>query len=106
MERDFLKKALSLLCQGDLGAFELIEAEKARFPVRLMCSVLKVSPSGYYAWHQRPVSKRKQEGERLKFAIQEAHQAGRGTYGRPRITRELRDQGVRVGRHRVARLMR
>lgn len=106
MERGLPKKSRSLLCQGDLGAFELIEAEKAHFPVRLMCSVLEVSPSGYYAWRQRPVSKRKQEREKLKVAIHAAHRAGRGTYGSPRVTQELKYQGVQVGRHRVARLMR
>ena len=63
--------------------FELIQAEKASFPVRMMCEVLEVSRSGYYSWLGRVPSKRSQEETRLKASIQEAHQRGRGTYGSP-----------------------
>jgi putative transposase len=86
--------------------FELIQAEKASFPVRMMCEMLEVSHSGYYAWLRRTPSKRSGEETRLKVSIQEAHQRGRGTYGSPRVTQELKSQGLRAGRHRVARLMR
>jgi len=71
-----------------------------------MCKLLDVSRSGYYAWRSRKPSKRWQEEARLKVSIQEAHQQGRGTYGSPRVTEELKSQGLRAGRHRVARLMR
>jgi transposase InsO family protein len=72
----------------------------------MMCEVLKVSRSGYYAWRSRKPSKRLQEEARLKVSIQEAHQKGRGAYGSPRVTEELKSQGLSAGRHRVARLMR
>lgn len=71
-----------------------------------MCEVLEVSRSGYYAWRSRKPSKRLEEEAQLKVCIQEAHQQGRGTYGSPRVTEELRSRGLSAGRHRVARLMR
>lgn len=71
-----------------------------------MCQVLGVSTSGYYAWLERSESKRAQEDESLREKIRAIHRKSRGTYGAPRIHAELRDQGVRVGRKRVARLMR
>ncbi len=86
--------------------FELIQTEKASFPVRMMCALLEVSRSGYYSWLGRKLSKRCGQEAQLKVSIQEAHQRGRGTYGSPRVTQELKSQGVTAGRHRVARLMR
>jgi putative transposase len=86
--------------------FELIQAEKASFPVRMMCKLLEVSRSGYYSWLGRRPSKRSEEETQLKASIQEAHQQGRGTYGSPRVTQELKSKGLKAGRHRVARLMR
>src|SRR5262245_40025401 len=74
--------------------------------VATMCRVLEVSPSGYYAWRKRPASKRSQEDVVLLRQIRTAHVASDGTYGAPRIYAELVDVGVRVGRDRVARLMR
>jgi len=72
-----------------------------------MCRVLKVSRSGYYAWRNRPPSKRAVEDERLCELIKEAHKRSYGTYGSPRIHAELRFQhGVRCSRKRVERLMR
>jgi putative transposase len=71
-----------------------------------MCRILGVSPSGYYAWDHRPPSRRRIEDEKLTLAIKEWHAQSRGTYGAPRILEDLREQGWRVGRKRVARLMR
>jgi len=70
----------------------------------MMCEVLEVSRSGFYAWSRRKPSKR--GDERLVVEIHAAHRTGRGCYGSPRVLRELRAQGFHVGRHRVARLMR
>lgn len=84
----------------------MIAAEKARFSVRLMCRVLGVSPSGFYASLQRPMSKRQQANEALMSVIKEVFVDCRAIYGSPRITSELRCLGHQVGRHRVARLMR
>jgi putative transposase len=71
-----------------------------------MCRVLDVSASGYYAWLVREPSARAREDESLRQRIREIHLHSRGTYGAPRIHAELRDEdGIRVGRKRVARLM-
>ena len=79
---------------------------QATFRVRAMCRVLGVSASGYYAWVCRPPSRRAQEDERLAARIRTFHTLSRGTYGVPRIWEDLTEQGVRVSRKRIARLMR
>jgi putative transposase len=71
-----------------------------------MCRVLEVSPSGYYAWQKRPASKRAQDDTVLLQRIRTIHETSRQSYGVPRVYEELRDDGVAVGRDRVARLMR
>lgn len=86
--------------------FRFIEAEKANFPVSLMCRMLRVSRAGYYAWRVRKPSARARSDEKLTVAVKAAHRTSRGTYGSPRVHRELSAQGLTVGRHRVARLMR
>ena len=70
-----------------------------------MCRVLKVSASGYYAWCTRPKSKRALRDEALLEKIRAIHKRSRDTYGSPRILAELRDDGERVGKKRVQRLM-
>ena len=64
-----------------MSSFRLIDAEKARFPVSMLCRVLKVSKSGYYAWKRRPPSKRSREDAALTEKIREVHQRSRQTYG-------------------------
>ena len=86
--------------------FRAIRDNIGRFSVGLMCSSLGVSPSGYYAWRDRPSSSRDRANDQLLMQIRDAHQRSRGTYGSPRITHELRAQGHRVGENRVAGLMR
>ena len=71
-----------------------------------MCRVLEVSTSGYYAWLKRPPSRRAQEDEALTQRIKKIHTRSKGTYGAPRIHAKLAQEGVHVGRKRVARLMR
>ena len=71
-----------------------------------MCRVLGVSPGGYYARQKRPPSARAQADAELSTRIAAIHRRSRATYGAPRIHVELREQGLRVGRKRVARLMR
>lgn len=85
--------------------FACIEAEKANFPVRLMCRMLEVSHSGFYAWLDREPSNRSREDQRLAAEVAAAHKRSRRRYGSPRIHRELRTAGTRIGRKRVARLM-
>jgi len=86
--------------------FVFIDAEKALYPLRILCRVLGVSRSGYYAWRARKPSARALEDERLRPKVVEAFASGRGTYGSPRVRDELVDQGLEIGRKRVARLMR
>jgi putative transposase len=83
-----------------------VRAHQAEFHVMTMCRVLGVSRSGYYAWASRECSKRAVRDEALTRTIVRSHQASRGTYGSPRILLDLRELGERVGRKRVARLMR
>lgn len=86
--------------------FRLIDAAKSEFPVQRLCKVLGVSPSGYFAWKDRPASHRQHEDMVLLAHVRSAFALSNATYGSPRMTRELRDSGLVVGRRRVARLMR
>jgi transposase InsO family protein len=89
-----------------VSRLRFIDAEKAAFPVALLCRVLDVSRSTYYAWRCRGPSARAQDDARLIVEIHAAYAASRATYGVPRIHADLRDQGTRIGRKRVWRLMR
>jgi len=86
--------------------FQLIDRAKEEFPVQRLCQVLNVSPSGYFAWRSRPASPRQREDLVLLAHIRSAFTLSNGTYGSPRMTRELQDEGLKVGRRRTARLMR
>ena len=79
---------------------------QALYPIATMCRVLGVSPSGSYAWRQRKPSKRTLSDAALSRLIREIHTWSRGTYGEPRMTRELIARGHPVNPKRVARLMR
>jgi transposase InsO family protein len=86
--------------------FAFIAAEKADAePAARWCRVLGVSRSGYYAWRRRPESRRSREDRRLGVLVGEAHERSRRTYGSPRVHAELAEQGERVSRKRVVRLM-
>ena len=71
-----------------------------------MCETFKVSTSGYYDWLDRTPSARQQANETLALQIQAAFVASDETYGMPRIRAQLRDEGIRASRKRVASLMR
>ena len=86
--------------------FELIDAEKAQYPVAVLCAALEVSRSGYYAWQGRAAPARAKADERLGVEIAAVHQRSRRTYGSPRVHAELRAKGLHVGKKRVARVMR
>ena len=86
--------------------FQFIDAAKENFPVTRLCQVLEVSQSGYFAWRSRPASSRQREDLVLLAHIRSAFTLSNGTYGSPRMTRELQDEGLQVGRRRTARLMR
>ena len=82
-----------------------MSANQADFPVATMCRLLEVSPSGYYAWQDRAPSARARADEVLLTRICAIHERSRGTYGAPRIHAELAEEGIHMGRKRVARLM-
>ena len=86
--------------------FRLIDAAKKDFPVARLCKVLDVSPSGDVAWKNRPASRRQREDLVLLAHVRSAFSLSHETYGSPRMTHELREQGLAAGRRRVARLMR
>ena len=83
-----------------------MKANQAAWPVRTMCRVLGLSPSGYYAWVRRGPSPRARRDAQLTEQIKEIWSANREGYGRPRIHAELQAAGERVGAKRVGRLMR
>jgi putative transposase len=86
--------------------FQFIRDHREYFPVRLMCRVLEASPSGFYDWLRRPESPRATEDRALVEKIQAVHGDSRRTYGSPRVHASLKAEGYRIGRKRVARLMR
>lgn len=85
--------------------FAFIDAEKAHYPVSILCRVLRVRRSGYYAWRLRQEPRHTRGDAVLGEQIRAAFQQSRGTYGSPRIRAELRAQGVRTSKRRVERLM-
>jgi putative transposase len=89
-----------------MSTYRFIAAERESFGVRMCCRHLGVSPSAFYDWQRRPPSRREVDNRALAKRIGEIHESSRGTYGAPRITAELRADGVRICRKRVARLMR
>jgi len=86
--------------------YQFIEQHKQEFPVVVMCRVLAVSESGFYAWRKRPACRRTREDAQLSSHIRQVFRTHRERYGSPRIHVELREQGMRCSRKRVARLMR
>lgn len=86
--------------------YAAIREHRAQFSVRLMCRVLGVSRTVFYAAARRPASARAKRDEELRVQVRLVHQASRRTYGSPRVHAELQAQGERCGRKRVARLMR
>ena len=76
-----------------------------QYPVTVLCAVLAVPRSGYYAWQRAPESARAQANGHLLVLIKEVHTDSQQTYGSPRVYAALRQRGFRCGRHRVARLM-
>ena len=76
------------------------------YPVALLSRLLKASPSGYYGWVDRPLSKRAREEMRLELEIAAAHRRTRQTYGAERLQHELAEHGIRIGVGRIKRLRR
>ena len=83
-----------------------MKAHRALYPITTMCHVLEVSTSGYYQWIKRAPSERELTDAELLVRIRQFHERSDRTYGMPRIHEDLIEAGLRVGRKRVARLMR
>jgi putative transposase len=86
--------------------FRFIREHEEQYAIRRMCAVLDVSPSGYYAWRQRPPSKREMANQQLLTEIRDSYDASRQLYGYRKVHRALLARLIACGRNRVARLMR
>jgi putative transposase len=82
----------------------VIRELRLAYCVSLLCRVLEVTTSGYYAWIKRPLSFRQREEMRLELEIRAAHNRTRQTYGSERLQRDLADNGILVGIHRIKRI--
>ncbi len=100
------KKGGQHLLQERREIFRFIKAHRTEFPVEMMCKVLKVSRSSYYFWLEERPSKRDQDNKIIIDRIKVSFLDSKGRYGSPRITKDLAEQGLKVSRPRVARLMR
>jgi len=89
-----------------VSQFRFIDAQKAHYPITLLCRTLQVSRAGYYAWKERKPSARALADAQLTDQIVAVHQQSRGTYGAPRVHAQLQAVGQPTARKRVARLMR
>jgi len=85
--------------------YGFVRTQARNFPVVVLCRVLEVSVSGYYAWSRRPESSRSREDRRLSVEIRSIHEKSKHRYGSPRVHDELTEGGERCSRKRVARLM-
>ena len=86
--------------------YRFVDENMETFEVGVMCGILRVARSGFYAWRERPESKRDVESARLGKLVEKVHEESRRNYGSPRVHAKLRAMGEKVGRHRVTRLMR
>lgn len=85
---------------------EAIERHRGLYPLVMMCRLLEVKRSTYYAWRTRPESRRTKEDRLLLIEIEISHKASDRTYGSPRVHQDMQGKGIRCGVNRVARLMR
>ena len=86
-------------------SFALIDAKRAEVPIETACAVLDVSVSGFYAWKRRPASARQSDDMVMLAHIRSEFATSNETYGSPRMHAELKESGLAIGLHRVARLM-
>ncbi|MDM8007120.1 MAG: IS3 family transposase [Phycisphaerae bacterium] len=106
MERDIPKKSRSLLREGVDMKFGFVAKHRGVWPVMLMCETLGVSRSGFYAWLDRPRSRRALEDEVLGAQIRQSFLGSDRTYGARRVWHDVLALGTRCGLHRIERLMR
>jgi putative transposase len=95
-----------LLREREWMRFEFIHAERVNFSIQLMCRHLEVSRSGYRAWAKRPESRRSRADKILEVEVKAIFKENKARYGVRRVEKEMRARGHRLGKNRVARLMR
>jgi putative transposase len=100
------KKSHPVLFPTKKEIFEFIEKNKDRHTIAMMCRLYNVTRDGYNSWRRRGFSLRGQEDSKLYLLIKAVFDKHTECYGSPKITRELRKQGLGVGQKRVARIMR
>ena len=86
--------------------FAFIDTHRGQFSIERMCSVFGVTSRGYRSWRDRPISQRQRSDMVLLAHIRDQHRLSLRSYGRPRMTEELKELGFPVGQRRVGRLMR
>lgn len=86
--------------------FAFVRDHRRTYPVAVLCDVLRVSRSGFYAWLGRPRSPRARRREELAGQVRAAHERSRGTYGSPRVAADLKSHGIRACENTVAKVMR
>lgn len=86
--------------------FAFVQEHCSHIPVERLCHIMNVTSRGFRAWRGRPASQRQREDMVLLAHIREQHHLSLGSYGRPRMTQELKETGLHVGHRRVGRLMR
>ena len=104
-ERDFFARSGNVLRERPEVKYRVIDRCREAYPIRLMSRCLKVSPSGYYGWRDRPMSPRARENQRLLERIRVHHEESDNVLGAGRIWEDLRDEGETASLNRVARLM-
>ena len=85
--------------------FAFIDAWKEVWPIEFLCRIMQVTSRGFRAWRTRPMSQRQRDDMVFLAHIREQHRLSLEIYGRPRMTEELQELGLRVGHRRVGRLM-
>ncbi len=86
--------------------FAFVQEHCSHIPAERLCHIMNVTSRGFRAWRSRPASQRQREDMVLLAHIREQHHLSLGSYGRPRMTQELKEMGIQVGHRRVGRLMR
>src|SRR5215469_8888457 len=102
---EFKQEAVSLLASSGRPLTQVARELGIQPSMRVMCKMLEVSTSGYYAWRDRPEGKRASANRQLIEEIRRVYGDSRGRYGSPRVHAALRSEGRQIGRNRVARLM-
>ena len=111
-EREVLKKAAIFFAgQNPLAScghdeFAFIDAWKEVWSVEFLCRIMQVTSRGFRAWRSRPMSRRQRDDMVILAHVREQHRLSLQSYGRPRMTEELQELGLKVGHRRIGRLMR